>query len=303
MNTSLTCSNVFHQTQTIPVIVGWRDTVNCLDQGDPVRRLILSTTAPTVSEDDALQLTAIADFQFGENQDVTADTRWSVEPPTAGVVDAAGQFIPNEVTGGDLCVTINGAYTSGGVTRTATKQILVVDTDVVRTITAADPPDGAIDARQPFAPDGSNPAGWNSVDLSYNGDTCLLSVTSFAVSQQGGVIAPPAVALLTPLGPRSVRLALTDFIEPGARTIIFDTSAGLQVSLASLPGDVDADGIVSLLDVTRLIDGLNGVGNPLPAWASDLDRSGLFSVLDLLRLTDLLNGADFYDVWLGRQVP
>ncbi len=303
MNATLTCSNVFHPTQTVPTILNFRDTRTCLDQGDPLRRLILSSAAPTVSEDGALQLTAIADFQFGENQDVTPDVRWSVEPPTAGTVDLIGQFIPNEVNGGDLCVTINGAYTSGGVTRTAARQILIVDTDVVRAIVVSDPPNGAIDARQSFAPDGSNPTGWIGVDLTYNGDTCLLTAASFAVTQLGGVIPPPGVNTLTPLGPRSVRLVFTDFIEPGARTIVFDTSSSLQVTLSSLPGDVDADGLVSLTDVQRLIDGFQAVGDPLPLQSSDMDQSGLFAAADLLRLTDLLNGAELYEVWLGRQLP
>ena len=50
------------------------------------------------------------------------------------------------------------------------------------------------------------------------------------------MLAPPAVLGIVTLGPRSIRLQLDDFLEPGALTTITDLSSGLFIEAASLPG-------------------------------------------------------------------
>ena len=48
MNPSLSSANRFHATFTIPEIMDYRDTRDCLDEGDTLRRLILSADASVV---------------------------------------------------------------------------------------------------------------------------------------------------------------------------------------------------------------------------------------------------------------
>ncbi len=58
------------------------------------------------------------------------------------------------------------------------------------------PPDGAIDARQPSDPDGSNPGGWLWIDMLLNGDLSELTPEQFTVTQEGAVGAAPFVLAL-----------------------------------------------------------------------------------------------------------
>ena len=62
------------------------------------------------------------------------------------------------------------------------------------------------------------------------------------------------------------------------------------------------DGASNALDITKLIDVMNGVLER-PAWSTDLDRSGETNVQDILRLVDVLNGAGALDPFNGVSLP
>ena len=304
MNCGLTCRNRFGTT-SISQITAFRDTRTCLDLGDELLRVIINTDPPdlfTVNEGDVLQLTATADFRFGADQDITTAVPWSVDRPEVATVDANGLLTSFNVNG-DSCVTIFASFTSDGLTRTGQRSVMVLDLDAPRAIIDGNPPPDAIDARQPTLPNTSTPAGWKSIDMTFNGDTCLQLITDFAVAELGGTPPAPFPAIRQPLSDRSVRLTLTATIEPGAWTRITEVTSGANVRIGFLPGDVNAGGRSDENDVTALANHLTGSIAPLPIWSTDIDRSGLATPADLLRVIDLLNGADPSGPWLDRTVP
>ncbi len=166
------------------------------------------------------------------------------------------------------------------------------------------PPDGAIDARQPSDPDGSNAVGWLWVDLLLSGDISGVTKDGFTVSQDGGVGSPPFVLAVQPLqGEYNIRVILSSRISVRAWTTITHIDSDTSVRLGYLPPDVNGDGLASEADIVTIIDVLNGVIDPLPIWSTDLDRSGATSPSDILRGIDLLNGAEQYDSFIGEMLP
>jgi hypothetical protein len=166
-------------------------------------------------------------------------------------------------------------------------------------IAMSDPPDGAIDARQPSSPDGSGPVGWDAVSLVFSGDPAGLLPESFTIEAAGGK--PPAIAGVVVAG-QQVTVLFDRPISPGACTTLRHRTSGARVRLGYLPADSSADGSSGPLDILTLIDGLNGV-TPLAEWSCNIDRAGACAPLDILRLVDLLNGADAFDSWNGADLP
>lgn len=300
MNSSLTCSNHFHETLTIPEIIAHRNSRSCLDLGDELRRIIIAVPTNTVAEDDTLQFTAIADFTFSEDQDITSEVTWSLDRSDAGSIDSSGLFTASDVDG-DACVTVSVLYEFGGVPHEKGKTIVVLDVDAPLTIVTSDPPDEAIDARQPSKPDGSFPVGWRQIDLTFSGDTCLMTDADFDAG--GGLARTPVVDRIEHTGQRSVRVVLQRDIEPGAWTTVTHVDSGASVQIGYLPGDVSGDGIAEPADIPELIRVIHGFGPTLPDWSTDIDRSGRLAPADVLRAVDLLNGADAYEVWNSRTLP
>ncbi|MFQ5414138.1 MAG: PQQ-dependent sugar dehydrogenase [Phycisphaerae bacterium] len=168
-------------------------------------------------------------------------------------------------------------------------------------IVSSDPPDNAIDARQPSEPDGSNPAGWDGIQLTFNADAGGVTADDFsiAVDPPG---AAPAIDTVTTDG-NTATIAFDTFIPTGHWTVITHDPSGSGVRIGYLPADVGGDGVSNANDVLALIDALNGVGDPLPLYQTDADRSGIANASDVLRVIDLLNGAGVYDVWNGQALP
>ncbi len=170
-------------------------------------------------------------------------------------------------------------------------------------ITESEPPDGAIDARQPSEPDGSRPAGWNSVQLTFDGSAANLTADDFCVAQEGGERPAPTVVQVEPLTGDTVRVTLSRVIETRAWTTVIHNASETNVRIGWLPADVDADGWSGPADILMLIDELNGLAGTLPIRSADIDRSGLVSPSDILRVIDLLNGAGVYDSFAGESLP
>lgn len=303
MNCYIRCANQFHDILTIPEIVAFRDTRPCLDEGDDLRRIILGAESDTVPEGGTLQFTAIADFRFGDNEDVTTEADWSVNRPEAGWINSNGLFTAFEVDG-NVCVTVSASYTAYDTTRANNKTIVVIDADTSLTIVAGVPPDGVIDARQPSESDGSNPAGWRSFDLIFNGETCLMAATDFTITQEGGTSPAPLMASFEHVGSHTVQIGLSRIIGPGAWTTITHAATGAGVRIGYLPGDANADGLACPIDILAIIDNLSGQVDPtFEMCQCDIDRSEVCASADILRLIDLLNGADAYEPWSGRTLP
>jgi len=170
-------------------------------------------------------------------------------------------------------------------------------------IVSSDPPNGAIDARQPSDVDGSNVAGWSIFDLTFDGDPSDVRPGDFEVAQKGGRGEPPSVMEVTPLGGNVLRITLSDRIGVVAWTTITHLDSGTSVRVGYLPADVTSDGTSGPLDVLALIDFLNGVGPLREIWSTDINRTGQANPADVLREIDLLNGAGELDAYNGVSLP
>lgn len=167
------------------------------------------------------------------------------------------------------------------------------------TIVSSDPPNGAIDAREPFDPDGSNPAGWDSIELTMSGVPGDVSAGDFSISTTGGT-APNIVGL--GINQNVVTLDLDTFIPVGEWTQVTHDCSGASVCLGYLPADADASGASNATDVLEVVDCLNGIIT-CSIWQCDADRSDVCTSTDVLTVIDLLNGAGAYDPWLDVFLP
>ncbi|MCH8252843.1 MAG: VCBS repeat-containing protein [Planctomycetes bacterium] len=168
--------------------------------------------------------------------------------------------------------------------------------DVPVSIVSSDPPDGARDARQPFDPDGENPTGWNSLQITFSGEATGVTVSDFTVTHTAEGPAPVVTAVT--VDGSIVGLELSESIAPLSWTTITHAASDTSTRLGYLPADVNEDGISTAGDVLALIDALNGVTD-LPEYKTDTDRSGASNAADILRVIDLLNGAGAYDPYLN----
>jgi len=302
MNAVITSSNRFHPTYDIPEMIAYRDSRSCLDVGDELRRVILSAPKSSLMVGQIVQVTATADFRYEPDQDVTVQTLWSVDRPDLAAISPTG-LLTAIAADAESCVRVNASYTYLRQTKMAQKEFTFTDPTVPLQVVSSDPPNNAIDARQPSNPDGSNRSGWSSVILTLNGQPCTMATSRFVITKVGGVLPPPSIASVEQVTGGTVRVILDGPIEPGTWTIIEDSISGAGVRLGFLPGDVNGDGTASPVDILALIDALNGVGPTLPPWATDIDRSGVTAPADILSLIDLLNGAGAFDVWNGAKLP
>lgn len=301
MNPSITGANRFHPSLSIPAIQTYRDTRGCLDIGDELLRITLSVPSTTFDVGQAVQFQAIADFRYGFDEDVTLETTWFVDRPEFAYISEQGLLVLLAADA-ESCVTVNASYTHEGVTKTAHKQITVIDPTDQFYLVSSNPPAEAIDARRPTYPGGSTAAGWNFFELTLNSEPCTLSPSRFTILQEGGTAAPPAVAAVTQVGGTLVRLTLDKPIVPGTWTTIEDTLSDIALRVGYLPGDVNGNGITNPADILSLIDGLNGILF-LPMWSGDLDRSDIKSPADIIELIDMLNGANGHQSWNGVSLP
>jgi len=268
--------------------------------------VVLELTGPaTVQEGQSAQFTATLSRLFGPDRNVNP-TMWFVGSASAGTIDDNGLFTAEMVTA-DRRTTISGQYTDMGTTVDDGVNITILDVPEVITIVGTVPPEGAVDARQTSELDGSNPNGWQSIEVLFSGKALAVQPADFGVSQVGGTGPPPSVDAVQILEPTRVEVQLSDPIEAGARTTVMHKDSGTSVELGYLPGDINGDGSSEPQDAEALIGALDGIatgiGNPLPDWSSDIDRSGVVNTLDLLREIDLLNGANDLHAWNGASLP
>ncbi|MCH8251711.1 MAG: FG-GAP repeat protein [Planctomycetes bacterium] len=166
-----------------------------------------------------------------------------------------------------------------------------------------DPPCGAIDARQPSAPDGSDPAGWDSIAMTFDEPPGEMNAEDFAV-----VISPPGdaptVTNVTVDG-NTATVHFDGFIPTQAWTTITHWPTGAVTRIGYLPADVNNDKYSGTNDVLFLVDALNGVIDPMPpSYQTDTDRSGITNLNDVLRVINLLNKSPYGgETWLGATLP
>ncbi|HNQ24448.1 MAG TPA: C25 family cysteine peptidase [Phycisphaerae bacterium] len=212
--------------------------------------------------------------------------RWGMGP-TDGTVTYPGWNIDD--------VEIWGAYTGPAVI----------------SLVSSEPPDGAIDARQPLSPATLEQQGWQTVTMVFDGSADGLTPTDFAVTEVcyagncDGVA--PEVAGVASAG-ASATVTLNRPLDPKAWTIIALTGGAPtdRVRLGFLPGDADGSRTANAGDVVQVINHINQAqGGGTPAlYQSDINRSGAVNVTDMLTLINLLNGvAPYAEAYFGAQLP
>jgi len=172
-----------------------------------------------------------------------------------------------------------------------------------------EPPAGVIDARQPHA---------------IADETLSMGIDRIVVRASGGVPGAVCWTLCESTGetdnavvevrPRpglaeTFDLRLRRAITPGGRTTLTYTSddgtARATAAFAALPGDVNADGVVSVLDLSEHISCcLNrSCEARFGLWSCDIDAGGGgANALDLTRLIDLFNGAGGFSSWVNSTI-
>lgn len=165
-------------------------------------------------------------------------------------------------------------------------------------IVSSVPEDGAIDARQPTDPDGTNRDGWSSLTLSLDAEVPV-DARNVLVSVDPPGKAPAVVNVTQDASDVTVSF---DGPIPLAAWTTVSLGGYTSVRIGHLPGDVSGDATTASTDLLVLINVLNGILER-PDYAIDIDRSGAASAGDLLRVVDLLNGAGEYESWLGRTLP
>ena len=163
-------------------------------------------------------------------------------------------------------------------------------------IVSSSPPNCEIDARQPSKPDGTEPAGWDSIDLTFTDASCLVGIApgDFLVSVHPPE-SPPTITDAVVDG-ATVRLVFDRLISTAKWTCV--AHGGTTKCLGSLPADVSGDETSAPADILYVIDCLNGV-RTCEIWQCDVDRSTVCGPPDILRVIDLLNGAGEYQPWLN----
>lgn len=171
------------------------------------------------------------------------------------------------------------------------------------TILSSFPANGAIDARQHSDSAAQEEFGVSIIDMDFPPEVAsVLTVDDFSVWQKGGEFAPPVVTDVQLLDADTVRVTISDMIAPLAWTTVAHDTTGI-VRIGFLPGDVNADLVVTNDDAVALADHFLGVGDPLAEWSTDLDWSGATTPADFLTLVDLLHGADLHEDASGTTLP
>jgi hypothetical protein len=171
-------------------------------------------------------------------------------------------------------------------------------------IAAVDPPNCAIDAREPTDPaDARVRFGWDAITFILPCDLSAVGPADFAVTVVPAVGEPPRIAQVTVNDDRGT-VRLDRPIDAGRWTCITYVAADVMGCIGSLPADANSDRASLNTDVRTLTDNLDGsLFTPLNLPHCDLDRSGRCTPADVLTALDLLNGSDAFDSWNGRSLP
>jgi hypothetical protein len=189
-----------------------------------------------------------------------------------------------------------------------TSSTVLVHTGMVPcTIVSSDPPNCAVDARQPHHLDDSTiKYGWESVDLTFSCDPVASGIDDPSDFTRSQVPIPlpsaPTIQSVTDLGGNTLRIQFSQPINPERWfCVALASDANEKVCLGYLPADADSDLTAAPADILKVIDHLNDV-DIRPVYSVDMDRDGDPGPADILRVIDLLNGASEFIPWLDHSL-
>ncbi|MEK6798954.1 MAG: hypothetical protein AABZ12_08330 [Planctomycetota bacterium] len=162
------------------------------------------------------------------------------------------------------------------------------------------PPDCAVDARIPHAPNDPHAEfGWSELVLDAHSFGGTLAVDDFRVETVPLHSDRPTIVDFSEISPGWWRFSFDRIIPLSAWTCMVHRASGIATCIGRLPGDVDGDGVSHPEDVWFLIDELvSGFQSQLHG--CDADRSGRCAPADILTFIDLQNGAEAFQPFRGR---
>ena len=186
------------------------------------------------------------------------------------------------------------------------------------TIVGADPPPGTVDARQPHEPD--DPTQLQGIGGASEPITVIIDPSDPAIDlpnaacwslcETGDGESPPTIAkveLLAPdgLGRDHYRITLTRPITAGEATVItYDGDPVSSLVYRSHPSNSNADELATVVDLSALINFINGVATPpYGKYSTDIDHSGVTDDDDIERAINLLAGTNSFAVWITTDRP
>ncbi len=175
-------------------------------------------------------------------------------------------------------------------------------------VTAATPASGTVDARAPFASDGTTLLGIgdtsNAITITLNtSDTEAAQVSCWSLCETDTINGANSVIGVTQNG-MEFTIELSRAITPGAATAI-NYRNGAGVSYFSSPGNVDANELATLQDIIAHVNIQNGVSTATHGlFSSDIDHDGDTDADDQALLSDVLLGNGvFAPGWLNESLP
>jgi hypothetical protein len=175
------------------------------------------------------------------------------------------------------------------------------DTECFHDLLPVDPPNCAIDAREPHDPlNAQTVFGWDAVLFALACEFGTPNPGHFQVSVTPVSNETPTIAGIVP-GSYSALVTLNRAVVPQEWICLTHLGSGIETCFSLLPGDVNGDRTTDVADIQSLTSKLAGPAIP-PPWQCDLDRSGSCTPADILTEVDLLNGADAYDPWLNKSL-
>ncbi|MFH1170430.1 MAG: CARDB domain-containing protein [Candidatus Vogelbacteria bacterium] len=155
------------------------------------------------------------------------------------------------------------------------------------TLLSTDPPNNAIDAR-----DLSGRLGWKLVSLSFSAH--LGSDWNLAADYSISTTNAEPISISNISGSATQPdVVFSRKIVPGERVTIAHQPTNSSVCLGFLPGDVDQNGFITNIDISRLN---SWVGTPegqaQPLWKTDINRDGIFDQADVTRAGELMSAPD-----------
>lgn len=186
------------------------------------------------------------------------------------------------------------------------------------TIVDADPPPGTVDARQPHElgdPSALQGIGGASEPIIVFIDPLEAAMdppnaACWSLCETGGGESPPAIASVEFLGPDGqdrdqYEITLSQPITAGEATVItYGGDPVFSLVYRSHPSNSNADLLASVVDLSALINFINGVATPpYGTHSTDIDHSGVTDELDIERAIDLLAGTNSFAVWIASDRP
>ena len=219
----------------------------------------------------AIRWGSMFNFWFDSNQE-----------PVEGTV-TLGMFKPGDPTHVDVTALVPAFPTLG--------------------VTDCLPGDRFIDPRQPSAPDGTDPQGFDALSMSFSDDAMNILATHFMTGEEGADGVPVGIQSISNPESDVIDILFDDLIDPGAWTLVTFTPTGQTSRLGFLPGDVNGSGTSNGEDIRVLINMLSLPASDEAVARGDIDRNDQVEPEDLLRTIDLLNGGGNYQPYFGTSLP